>query len=65
MSEPRWKLRMVCCGRDDGTMYFETWEEADSFRESYIKGQAVDPHGYSGSGPGHQRAAVLSREEPR
>lgn len=42
-----WLLQLVCCGYDDGTERFATWEEADEFRESYC------------SLPGHQRSAIL------
>lgn len=43
----RWKLRLICCGRDDGAAWFATWEEADRFRESYVLAA------------GHDRAAIL------
>lgn len=56
-----WTLKLICCGRDDGSVTFQTWEEADDFREAYTSGYAVDPHGYSGTGTsGHQRAAILT-----
>lgn len=56
-----WQLRFICCGRDEGTQTFDTWDEADAFRESYTSGVGVDGHGYSGDGwKGHQRAAILS-----
>ena len=58
-----WRLRLVCCGREDGSEEFRTWAEADSFRESYTSGPAVHPRGYSGETGdgfcGHQRAAIL------
>ena len=56
-----WCVRLICCGRDDGTEHFPTWEEADAFRNSYASGPGVDPHGYSGGHTGgHQRAAIIS-----
>lgn len=42
-----WRLRLVCCGRDDGIEYFETWKQADEFREAYC------------DAGGHDRAAIL------
>ena len=44
-----WKLRLICCGRDDGEWFFDTWEEADRFRDSYTNAY------------GHDRAAILER----
>lgn len=46
-----WRLRLICCGREDGFEYFNSWTEADAFRLSYC---AAD---------GHDRQAVLSRTE--
>lgn len=60
MTIPRrkeWRLRLVCCGRDGGVETFDTWGEADSFRESYTNGPGVGPDG------GHDRAAILERNE--
>lgn len=48
-----WTLRLICCGRDDGTECFDTWNEADAFRESYTTGPGVGPDG-------HDRAAILT-----
>lgn len=57
----RWIVRLSCCGRDDGVEVFDTWKEANAFRESYVSGQGKDPHGYSGTGiTGHQRAGIIS-----
>lgn len=59
-----WRLKLICCGRDDGTETFATREQADAFREAYTSGPSVDPHGYSAAYPnGHQRAAILTHEE--
>lgn len=53
----RWRLRLICCGRDDGTEAFDTWNEADSFRESYTSGEGV-------GADGHDRAAVIEETLP-
>lgn len=50
-----WRLRLVCCGRDDGIETFDTWDAADDFREAYTSGPGVAPNG------GHDRAAILER----
>lgn len=44
-----WALQLICCGRDDGEARFETWDQADGFRQSYV--MAI----------GHDRAAILKR----
>jgi hypothetical protein len=49
-----WRLRLLCCGRDAGTEWFATWDEANAFRMSYIrKLWAYD----------HDRVAILERED--
>lgn len=53
----RWRLRLICCGHDDGTETFDTWDQADAFRESYTSGEGV------GDG-GHDRAAVIEENLP-
>lgn len=60
-----WHLRLICCGRDDGTMVFSAWDEAQAFRESYTSGPAIAVHGFS-SEPresGHRRAAILTESD--
>lgn len=47
-------VRLICCGRDDGTYGPVPWKEADAFRESYMAGHGV------GNG-GHRRSAVIER----
>lgn len=69
MTRRLWYLRLVCCGRDDGLQIFDSYRDADDFRESYTSGPGVDPAGYSGTpSVGHQRAAILrsvaTAEEP-
>jgi hypothetical protein len=57
---------MICCGHDDGTAKFDSWDEADAFRRHY-NGEGdtsgtVNPHGYDerhAHKPGHQRVAVI------
>ena len=65
----RWRVRLICCGRDDGIMSFDTYEEAEAFRETYTSGPGVHTLGYSAPehSSGHRRAAIISeapREEP-
>jgi hypothetical protein len=53
-----WRVRLICCGRDDGEIWRDTWEEADQFRQDYTSGAGVgDPqrpwHG------GHIRAGIV------
>lgn len=57
-----WKLTLVCCSYLDGIERFATREEAEAFRETYTSGPRVNPHGYSGTGAGHKRAAILQKE---
>jgi hypothetical protein len=45
----RWRVRLICCGKDDGAEIRATWEEADAFRQAYI----VDPR--------HSRSAIVER----
>lgn len=61
MTEARpWRLRLMCCGRDEGEQRFATGIEADGYRDGYISGPAVAEHGYSSHAgePGHRRAAI-------
>lgn len=58
----RWKLRFICCGREDGTERFETWEEADAFRRSYTSGSGIANPAELWKG-GHDRAAIISLAE--
>lgn len=65
MKTGQWRVKLICCGRDDGVYVAETWEEAEAFRDAYTGGEGVrtiDPHGYSGTGwDGHQRAGIIQR----
>jgi hypothetical protein len=58
----RWLCSMICCGHSDGCMIFDTWKEADDFREAWTSGVAVAPHGYSAEPheSGHKRAVIVS-----
>jgi hypothetical protein len=60
-----WRLRLVCCERDDGTVAFATRDEAEAFREAYTSGPGVDHRGYSATAPfeGHVRAAILTHQD--
>lgn len=33
----RFRVRLICCGRDDGYWDASTWEEAEEFRLHYVK----------------------------
>lgn len=46
-----WRLDLICCGREDGHIVRETWDEADEFRKSYI------------DAGGHDRQAILVRDD--
>lgn len=60
-----WRLRLICCGRDEGSVRFQTSEEADAFRESYTSGPGVHPNGYSAheTETGHKRAAIKEYDD--
>lgn len=49
LTEKPWGLRLICCGYDNGTAMFKTWDEADACRESYVQA------------PDHKRSAILIR----
>lgn len=49
----RFAVKCICCERDGGTYLFESWKEADAFREAYVSGSTVNVPG------GHQRSAVI------
>lgn len=57
----RWQCHLICCGKDDGTEGFDTWEEADAFRRAYTSGPGVAKHGFSAplSEGGHRRAVII------
>lgn len=46
------RVRLTCCGRDDGTTCPMSWRDADRFREAYLSGPGVDREG-------HKRSAVI------
>ena len=60
-----WRIRLICCGHDDGAWYALTWEQAEKFRDSYTSGAAVNLHGYSAEGhePGHKRAGIIEEND--
>lgn len=45
-----WRLRLVCCGHDDGYRRCPTWDDAHDLRGSYMVTE------------GHERSAVLTYE---
>lgn len=46
------RVRLTCCGYDDGSWAFPTWADADALRESYL---AVE---------GHDRSAIIESDDP-
>ena len=54
-----WVLHLICCERDDGLQYCDTWDEADRFRRDYMSGPGISTTGRIGDG--HVRSAILSR----
>lgn len=47
-------MRMICCGRDQGTwppQGYESWSEADKLRSDYIDAE------------GHQRVGIIEAAE--
>lgn len=50
----RFRLDLICCGREDGHVVRETWAEADEFRRSY-------EHDATSDWP-HDRRAILVRD---
>lgn len=49
-------VKTTCCGRDDDVHRFDTWLEADRFREGYLSGPGVHPD----SPGGHVRSAIIT-----
>jgi hypothetical protein len=58
-----WRIVFTCCGREDGSAFAKTWEEANALRDSYVNGIGVHPNGYSAPThePGHRRSGVIRR----
>lgn len=50
----RWRVDLICCGREHAHIVRETWEEADEFRRSY-------EHDACGVWP-HDRRGILVRD---
>ena len=60
----RWKAKAICCNFDEQTYYFDTWAEADAFREQFTSGPHVDLRGFSGDGHnGHRRAVIVEEAQ--
>lgn len=55
-----WRVRLICCGRNDGDIFRDTWEEADQFRQAYTSGPGVAAPGQLRHG-GHVRAGIIER----
>ena len=55
-----WRVRLICCGRDAGDIFRDTWEEADQFRQDFISGTGVGNPRKPWLG-GHIRAGILER----
>ena len=49
--ESNWMLTLICCGMDWGREWFETWQEADDFRQSFC----------NPAGTTHERSAILTQ----
>jgi hypothetical protein len=54
-----WRVRLICCGRDAGDIFRDTWEEADEFRQAYTSGAGV--RGPDWPLGGHDRAGIIER----
>lgn len=54
----KWRAKLICCGRDDGTIDFPTWQKADDFREAYTSGPGARPCGRPDLS-GHERAVII------
>ena len=55
-----WRVRLICCGRDAGDIFRETWQEADEFRLAYTSGPGVGTPARPWLG-GHIRAGIIER----
>ena len=55
-----WRLRLICCGKDNGSQIFKTWEDAEDFRLSWTTGPGVakEPDEI-----GHDRSAIIEEAE--
>jgi len=75
-----WLVQKICCGRDDGTVEFATWEKADRFREEYVDSARIADHersaivravaveardGQTAQGEAHPPRHVWEVESPR
>jgi hypothetical protein len=56
-----WRVRLICCGRDDGDIFRSTWQEADQFRQSYTSGTGVRHFDGRGWRSGHDRAGIIEQ----
>lgn len=44
-----WRVDLTCCGRSDGAIYADIWENADAQREAYCNAK------------GHERSGIIRR----
>jgi hypothetical protein len=56
-----WRVRLICCGRDDGDIFRDTWQEADEFRNAYTSGAGVRHFNGRYWESGHDRAGIIER----
>lgn len=49
----RWRVDFICCGRDDGHQFFDSWKTADALRTSYVKKLHTNDH---------ERSAILTED---
>lgn len=56
-----WRLRLICCGRDDGDQFFDDWQQADQFRNEYSSGTGATTYSARPFEGGHRRAGIIER----
>lgn len=54
-----WRIRLICCGHDDGDVFRDTWEQANEFRQDYTYGTGVRHFNGRHWEPGHDRAGII------
>jgi hypothetical protein len=54
-------VRLICCGRDAGDIFRDTWAEADEFRDSFTSGAGVRYFDGSRWHEGHDRAGIVEQ----
>lgn len=56
-----WRVRMICCGTDDGVRDFDSWETADRFRNAYTGDGNM---GSLALKEGHKRTGIIESLSP-